>query len=101
MRLPEHLDWVRRTYDHLRPKLRPGTSALINGLFEDLERLRPILDDTEQGEDRQRILAAAYHYFLKDSDLISDELTGNVGLVDDALVVKAACEELGLPPREN
>ncbi|MBI5155026.1 hypothetical protein HZA57_07295 [Candidatus Poribacteria bacterium] len=93
---PGDLEFVRKHYDAMKDSFDAGGVRLIQALFRQLAALRALLDHPGDLTARQRDVAiAAMKYFLSEDDHISDGHHSVAGLVDDALVVEAAVEELG------
>ncbi len=95
LRLPGDIEDTLRAFHQMEPKLRDIGHPAIDRMFHQLRGLAKLLEHhAELSEEEIRLAAGALHYFLCDDDMVSDEFGGSVGLVDDALIVIAACERL-------
>ena len=93
--VPEDVIAMLDGYHAIQPKLRKGKHVLINRMFDQLERIAALLAQREETTPaEQQTAAGALHYFLDENDWVPELHIGEPGLVDDALVVAAACEEL-------
>ena len=94
--LPRDLDYVKRHFHLVREDLNHCNVRLIDALFRQLQSLIDLLEDPDKLTERQlKVAIAAVKYFLLSDDHIDDNHHSVAGLVDDALVVEAAVEELG------
>lgn len=91
---PNDLEHVLWRYEHKRSTLRPMGVGMIDAMLRELEHLYELLKQPGDLTERERDVAvAAMKYFLREDDHVNDDHPVT-GLVDDALVVTAAMEEL-------
>ena len=92
---PDDLERIVRIIARLDSELKPTGREMIDELLCQVRAIHSLLEHSEEHlSPRERSVAtAALKYFLKDNDYISDDLQG-AGLIDDALVVQAAYNEL-------
>lgn len=85
---------VLQRLDKMSAQFNKSTGkSLYDELMHNIDALHLLLRDRKDMDDRQRRVAvAACKYFVKDDDLVHEDHPA--GLVDDALVVLAAMEEL-------
>lgn len=89
----DDLRYVKETFDRRGDNIRCGGKKLIERMVAQVKILRKLLD--EPGKLSARNLAvtiAGLKYFERDTDGVHDDT--EAGLVDDALVVQAAINEL-------
>lgn len=95
IRLPDDIHDTLTAFNQIEPTLKEIGRPSIDPMFHRLRRIAVLLSCHDQlTEEEARIAVGALHYFLCDDDMVSDKYAGTVGLVDDALIVFAACEEL-------
>ncbi len=91
----EDLTFCVNLYERHSHTYRPVGKALIDEMILNAARLYKLVRNPERFETRHvNVATAALLYFLADDDHIPDD-HGYPGLVDDALVIRAACLEIG------
>ncbi len=88
--------YVVETYSRMRMDFKPSGKSLVDRMMKELETIHQLLcrTDCDLDERQRKVCVAAIKYFLKEGDHIGDDYH-QAGLVDDALVVRAATIELG------
>lgn len=95
LRLPGDIEDTLRAFHQMEPRFTDIGHPAIDRMFHQLRGLARLLDHHAQlSEEEIRLAGGALHYFMCDDDMVSDEFGGSAGLVDDALIVIAACEKL-------
>ena len=95
IRLPDDIHDTLSAFNHIEPNLKEIGRPSIDPMFHRLRRIAVLLSCHEQLTEQEiRIAVGAIHYFLAEDDMVSEKYAGTIGLVDDALIVFAACEDL-------
>lgn len=83
-------------YDQVSVHLCPIGKSLIDEMFQTLESMVDLIrrSPDKLTEEKKRVCLGAIKYFLRDMDYVSDDAAGLAGLVDDALIVMLAKEEV-------
>ena len=91
----EDLTFCVNLYEQHSHTYKPVGKALIDEMIVNVARLYKVVSKPDDFDKHHvDIATAALIYFLEDDDHIPDDY-GYPGLVDDALVVRAACREIG------
>ena len=91
--MPDDERFVRNTYGKMRDQLRSSDTKLYDELFRNLEQLDVFLDKPDGATEQQKKVAlAALKYFVQTHDNVNDDHVS--GLIDDAIVVRAAMLDL-------
>lgn len=95
LRFPQDREYVMTHYAGVRAKMAEPSSRMIANLLENLDRMFQLLESNDSIPiAEQKLAVAAIKYYLLENDAVPELHGGDAGLVDDAMVAKAAAEAL-------